>query len=264
LTTEQEDPLLERFEKARSSITPAIRKEDPLFSEFTERFLWLFYYTGYRHVTWMIEAHPDLGKLRSLFSYHWDKDINNPPSGEVLIRAMPLTFHDVLDLPRETLTDHLKECFRDAMEELGAREHSKGTEKKIDVFKFPSPPGLRWEDVTIAFISDNDIRVEAPGLAQQYSYDEIEFEDKRTGGKSKLWFVFRALAMLEGSATKDDLTHASKAESLVSKDIQLLRKILYKLIRIKGDPFYHTKKGGDYQTRFQLRDEQYGGVLRRD
>jgi len=270
LSTEQEipkserDPLLKRFQKACSSITPVVREKDPLFAEFAERFLWLFYYNGYRQVTWMIEACLDPDLLRSLFRYHWDKNINDPPSGEVLMPAMQLTFHDVLDLPRETVTDHIEQCFRDAMEELRAREHSTGTQKKTDVFSFPSPPGLRWEEVTIAFISDNEIRVEAKGLATQYSYDEIGFDDKRDGGKGNLWLVFRALAMLKGSATVDDLANASKDKNNVSKDVSRLKKILYKLMGIKGDPFYSYQKYQGYQTRFQLRDEQYGGVLRRD
>jgi len=132
------------------------------------------------------------------------------------------------------------------------------------VAKFPSPPGLRWEDVIIAFISDNEIKVEAKELAELYSYDEIGFDDKRDGGKGKLWFVFRALAMLKGSATVDNLANPSKDKDNVSKDISRLKKILYNLMGIKDNPFYSYQKHQCYQTRFQLRDEQYVGVLRRD
>jgi len=136
LSTEKDNPkserdlLLERFQEACSSITPVVWEKDPLFAEFAQRFLWLFYYNGYRQVTWMIEACLDPDLLRSLFRYHWDNNLDDLPSGEVLMRAVQLTFHDVLDLPRETVTNHIEQCFRDAMEELRAREHSTGTQKK--------------------------------------------------------------------------------------------------------------------------------------
>ena len=84
----ERDPLLERFQKACSSITPVVREQDPLFAEFVERFLWLFYYNGYRQVTWMIEACLDPDLLRSLFRYHWDNNLDDLPSGEVLMGAL--------------------------------------------------------------------------------------------------------------------------------------------------------------------------------
>ncbi len=142
-------------------------------------------------------------------------------------------------------------------------EASSKQQMEKEVAIFPSPPGLRWKDTTIAFISDYKIRVEAKGLAEQYVYDEIGFEDKRAGGKGKLWDVLRALAMLKGSATVDDLENASKDRINVSKDISRLRKILFKLMGIKGDPFCGYKERECYETKFTLRDEQTFGEHRK-
>jgi len=142
-------------------------------------------------------------------------------------------------------------------------EASSKQQMEKEVAIFPSPPGLSWKDTTIAFISDNEIRVEAKGLAEQYVYDEIGFEDKRAGGKGKLWDVLRALAMLKGSATVDDLENASKDRINVSKDISRLRKILFKLMGIKGDPFCGYKERECYETKFTLRDEQTFGEHRK-
>lgn len=154
------------------------------------------------------------------------------------------------------------------LEQLEIEQHKQDTKKgKECIAIFPSPPGLRWEDVTIAFISDTEIRVEAKGRTEQFSYDEIGLDDKRDGTKGNLWFVFRALAMLKGSATVDNLANASKDKNNVSKDISRLRKILYKLMCIKGNPFHNYKnykKHQYYQTKFKLRDEKYGGVLKKD
>ena len=100
------DPVAARFEKACSSITPAVRNQDPLSARFIERFLCLFYYNGCRQITWAIEARPT-DQLRLLFRYRWENDINDSPSGEVLMRAMQLTFHAEMDMPRKELTDHI-------------------------------------------------------------------------------------------------------------------------------------------------------------
>jgi len=199
--------------------------------------------------------------LRQFFDLSWDK--KELPSKKLLMEVVrfigPPPIRGFKDVE-----DHVAESFDLALEKLRFEEPKQDTKKgKECIAKFPSPPGLRWEDTTIAFISDNEIKVEAKGLAEQYSYDEIELDDQRSGGKRKLWFVLRGLAMLEGRATKDDLAHAAKGQNKAPKDIQLLREILYKLMGIKSDPFYDTKKSGYYQTKFTLRDEQMG-VLRKD
>ena len=200
--------------------------------------------------------------LRQFFDPSWDK--KDPPSKELLMEVVrfigPPPMHGF-----EKVEEHVARSFTLAMEKLDFEEPKQDAKRgKERIAKFSSRPGLRWEDVTIAFISDNEIRVEAKGLATQNSYDEIGFDDKRDGGKGNLWLVFRALAMLKGSATVDDLANASKDKNNVSKDVSRLKKILYKLMGIKGDSFYSFQKHQCYQTRFQLRDEQYGGVLRRD
>ena len=222
--------------------------------------------------------------LQKIFHYYWDE--GEAMTEDKLVRQFE--YFDVVQLEKpsvfypdtyqsEQVKGFLKAMaavFNRAIDIFRIDEHRPETRKREGpgreeqpIAQFPSPPGLRWEDVSIAFISDNDIRVEAKGLATQYSYDEIGFDDKRDGGKGNLWFVFRALAMLKGSATVDNLANASKDKNNVSKDISRLRKILFKLMGIKGDPFHNYKnykKHQYYQTKFKLRDEKYGGVLKKD
>ena len=205
-------------------------------------------------------------KLRKIFDYYRSRE-DKKPSLDALVKT--LVFRDLdtevallaVEYVHQAFGNHLQKSFGLAMEELRVfSEHSEQQiEKQVTKTKapvFPSPPGLRWKDTRIAFISDNEIRVEAKGLVEQYVYDEIGFEDKRAGGKGKLWSVLRVLAMLKGSATVDDLANASKGRNNVSKDISRLRKILYDLMGIKGDPFHDHKECKCYQTRFSLRDEQ--------
>jgi len=195
--------------------------------------------------------------LRQFFDLSWDK--KELPSKKLLMEVVRFIGPPPIR-GFEEVEDHVAESFLLALEKLRFEEPKQDTKKgKECIAKFPSPPGLRWEDTTIAFISDNDIRVEAKGLTEQFSYDEIGLDDKRDGGKGKLWDVLRALAMLKGSATEDNLANASKGKNNVSKDISRLRKILYKLMGIKGNPFHNYKnykKHQYYQTKFTLRDEQ--------
>ena len=260
MNTEQEipkserDPLLERFQKACSSITPVIWEKDPLFAEFAERFLWLFYYNGYHHVTWMIEACLDPDLLRSLFHYHWDNNLNDLPSGEVLMRAMQLTFHDELKLPRETLTDHIEQCFRDAMEEWRAREHSKGTQKEIDVAHFPSLPNLCWEEVNIAFVSDTEIKVRARDQLKKYRFDHIGFKNKKNDKPNILWWLLRVLAEKGGELSWDNAGsyETRLTPNQVQSNVKRLRKTLNNFMGIEEDPFYPYKQVKAYKTRFTI------------
>ncbi len=248
----ERDPLLERFQEACSSITPVVREKDPLFAEFIERFLWLFYYSGYRQVTWMIEACPDPDLLRSLFRYHWDNNLDDLPSGEVLMGAMKLTFHDELDLPRETVTDHIEQCFRDAMEELRAREHSKVTQKKMDVVRFPSPPDLCWEEVSIAFVSDTEIKVRARDQIKKYRFDHIGFKNKKNGKPNILWWLLRVLAEKGGELSWDNSGNYESPlnPNQVQSNVKRLRKILRNFMGIEDDPFEPYNQVKAYQTRF--------------
>jgi len=115
--------------------------------------------------------------------------------------------------------------------------------------RFPTPPGTPWEDVTIDFIEERKIKIEARGNVDEYFYDDIEFGKKRDGKPTKLWGVFRNLAILNGCASADELTTGEIKRKNVPKYITDLRKKLFGLMGIKGDPFAEIK---NYQTKFTL------------
>jgi len=199
--------------------------------------------------------------LRQFFDPSWDK--KDPPSKELLMEVVRFIGPPPMR-GFEKVEEHVARSFTLALEKLDFEEPKQDAKRgKERIAKFSSRPGLRWEDVTIAFISDNEIRVEAEGFAEQYAYDEIGFDDQRTGGQGKLWLVFRALAMLGGSATMDNLANVPGGNSNVSKDISRLKKILSDFMGIKGSPFFDYKKHQCYQTKFKLRDEQMIGDHRK-
>jgi len=157
-----------------------------------------------------------------------------------------------LDLPRETLTDHIEQCFRDAMEELRARDHSKGTQKEIDVDRFPSPPDLCWEEVSMAFVSDQEIKVKARDQLKKFKFDQIGFEDKRSGKPNRLWFFLQVFAAIGGQLSWQDLSSTGMTANQVQSNVKRLRKILRNFMEIEDDPFEPYYKVKAYQTRFTI------------
>ena len=134
--------------------------------------------------------------------------------------------------------------------QAGTERQVKATTERKSIF--PSPRGTPWEDVTIDFIEEVKIKVEARGNVDEYFYDKIGFGNNRDGKPTKLWGLFRNLAMLNGCASADDLTTEEIQRKNISKYISDLRKKLIALMGIKGDPFFDVAEASNYHTKFAL------------
>ena len=124
--------------------------------------------------------------------------------------------------------------------------------------QFPSPPDLEWGEVTIAFISDEKIKVRAKGQMKDYSFNRIGFDDKRTGKPNVLWWLLRGLAWKKGRASWEDLKTQSedlgdrnKLQSKVSR----LRTALNAFMDMDDDPFKPYKEVKAYETKFKLKNK---------
>jgi len=165
--------------------------------------------------------------------------------------------------PLSTFESHLKRLQREALERGVSLPEQKATAEnsqhsKRPLTKFPSPPDLEWGQVTIAFISDEKIKVRARGQMKDYSFSRIGFKDGRTGKPNVLWLVLRALSMKEGLASWEDLKTQSedlgdrnKLQSKVSR----LRKTLKAFMDMDDDPFKPYKEVKAYETKFKLKNK---------
>jgi hypothetical protein len=123
-----------------------------------------------------------------------------------------------------------------------------------NVVTFPSPPGLRWEEVTFQFVSDTSVRVHARGVAEVYTFAEMGFKDGRRGDMPNLlWQLLRELARGGGQISWE---HAgdSPLQPRYKGRVRDLRKRLRAVLGIKADPFYPYRKAGAYAVKFTLLD----------
>jgi hypothetical protein len=61
--------------------------------------------------------------------------------------------------------------------------------------QFPKMGGLRWEEVTIAFVSNDSLRISARGKSQVFMFSDIGFRDGRKGDRpDKQWELLQWMA----------------------------------------------------------------------
>src|SRR5262249_49073963 len=65
---------------------------------------------------------------------------------------------------------------------------------------FPSPPGLQWEEITAAFISNEAVKITARQESHTYTFAELGFKDLRKGdAPDSLWeFLKKGFARNRG------------------------------------------------------------------
>jgi hypothetical protein len=134
---------------------------------------------------------------------------------------------------------------------------------------FPSPPGLRWEEVTLQFVSDTALRVRARDASEVYTFAEIGFKDGRSAERpDKLWLLLRVFARENGALTWRRSSGLVKDIGLTSAAVKTavkeLRKRLRAVLGIEADPFYPYRKVGAYKVKFALLDHDNCAPARPD
>jgi len=116
----------------------------------------------------------------------------------------------------------------------------------------PAPAGGQqtdWENITITFLSDERVEVEALGGRETRNYAEMGFQDKRSGKPNQGWGVLRALAQTKGvipSSARNSIEFIAMA-----KRIERMRRTLRQHFGIPSDPVPLDPVRG-YCCRFQI------------
>ncbi|MDD5530571.1 MAG: HEAT repeat domain-containing protein [bacterium] len=138
--------------------------------------------------------------------------------------------------------------------------------------QFPTPPGTKWEDVTIQFISDESIKISANEVSKEFHYTEIGFKDNRKGiVPDSQWKVLQYLAKCGGTISwnfedakeyggynytipKDEIPKPTnlKERKAFPKRIERLRKKLKTIMQLDGDPFENYIKVKSYKSKFTI------------
>lgn len=190
-------------------------------------------------------------EFRRLFYYSWDKKVL--PSKEILGQAVRIKPTALVSL--EEVEDHILSTFAMALEKLRIEEHNQDEKKgKESIVKFPSPPDLSWEEVSMAFISDTEIKVRARDQIKKYRFDHIGFKNKKSGKPNILWWFLRALAEKGGELSWDNSgSYESPLNpNQVQSNVKRLRKTLCKFMDIEDDPFHPYRKVEAYKAKFTL------------
>jgi hypothetical protein len=132
-----------------------------------------------------------------------------------------------------------------------------GRTGKQPLVHFPSPPDLRWNEVTVTFVSDDSVRIEARGTKKVYSYGEMGFKDGRRADRpDQRWIIPRELAKHKGELSWGSELE-EKVRGAVKAAVKDIRKRLRGLMRITDDPFYGYRQERAYWTKFRLKDESF-------
>lgn len=113
------------------------------------------------------------------------------------------------------------------------------------------PPGTRWGDITITFISDEHINVShgnAP--ARKFEPAHLGMMDRRTGRANRQWTFLKMFAVGAGCIP----VKAPKGVQGYQKQKQLLSECLQSAFGIAGEPI--PVDGADYRTAFIIRDSR--------
>ena len=120
--------------------------------------------------------------------------------------------------------------------------------------RFPYIAGLRWEEVTITFISDDSVKVSAREVSRKFIFAELGFKDNRKGDMPDTrWALLRELAAHSGEIAWDTPVER-KAKSIAKAAIKDIRRKLKAFMGIEDDPFFEYRKLKAYKTKFTLSD----------
>ena len=112
------------------------------------------------------------------------------------------------------------------------------------------PPGTKYEQITIEFLNEQDVKITAPGFSINTDYKEMGFQDNRTQIRlpNKQWNLLIYLAKNHGELSWSD----PKANSLIKQRKKLLSDSLKACFQIDEDPFYPYEQIGAYKIKINL------------
>ncbi len=118
----------------------------------------------------------------------------------------------------------------------------------IEVTRFPSPPGLQWNEITIELMSLENIKINGKEIKKNYTLAELGLLDKRTQKGNRLWVTLAKFAKnFEEIGIKD-----SEEDKIDKINVSDLRQLLQSIFDIKDDPFEPYKKNHSYKTIFHV------------
>lgn len=106
--------------------------------------------------------------------------------------------------------------------------------KPQNVQGFPTPPGTKWEDITIKFFDGHTVYITAGDKSGQYSYEAMGMNNRKSSKPNKQCELLEKLAENHGEAT-------FKNDSKLKATKKNLTKSLRIFFGLTSDPFEYKK-----------------------
>jgi len=127
----------------------------------------------------------------------------------------------------------------------------------MPVARFPYIPGLKWDEVSMEFVSNEAIRIRAQNVREIYNFAEMGFKDRRKGDRpDSLWGVLRDGFGKHGGEISWNISVDSKTRDNLKEYVRKIRKRLRAFMEIEDDPFFPYRKSKSYKTKFSISDER--------
>lgn len=180
------------------------------------------------------------------------------------------------DFFKRRLSNSLKKTFKTSLSiELGNYDSTTNIPESKGIYKATTktiiplslPLNTKWEDITIQFIDDENIRITAPDYFKyKANYTEMGFKDKKKLCPNIQWKFLHFLSLRKGYLSWKSL--AEERNAMKQKDIeklinqakkrkQLLSEKLKEYFQINEDPFYDYRKKNAYEVKFNLLPQEH-------
>jgi hypothetical protein len=118
----------------------------------------------------------------------------------------------------------------------------------VPAIRFPTPPGARWEEVSIRFITQHQVHVRVRDEAGPYEHTQMGMANSRNDQPTKQWELLQLFAESRGELTWE----SAGADRRNEHRRQLLARQLRAFFGIEGDPFDRLPRGRGWRTRFTI------------
>ena len=141
-------------------------------------------------------------------------------------------------------------------------EEIKSTEVENKKVYFPEfPKDLKWEEISIRFLTEEEVIIDFRKKRYQTTYEMMGFQDRRTKLPKKQWLILRLFSMRKGELSwENNQDLPLKETSQLKKQKQMLSKTLKEYFKIYDDePFYNYRKEKAYKIKLTLFPEPEEG-----
>jgi hypothetical protein len=174
----------------------------------------------------------------------------NDPSPQDLVNVMLLAFQEM----RALISEHHQ--FLATIDQSKDQPSKKG--QKASSAKFPSPPNLCWEEITIIFYQNDAVKIKAQDIEGKYTFSELGFKDGRKGdAPNSGWNLLReGFAAHHGQITWEKSISDDIRKNL-TKSVSEITKPLKQFFGLSESPMHRYRPDRGYKLKLDIRDHRF-------